>query len=242
MACAVVHTHRLALGIKLSVSVTLSKGCQMMRMKLFRVAIVPVTVLCVWFLTVPTVVAQARFQIESRDVLPDSSLVIYTIRDSQLATCYTLFVVEAPPTPAPTLTATQPASNGVEEARTARNEQLAALRIRVAARSPFDRVAYARDDEVARRKIEDAFDAAIRGVPMMTTLPFDSPIPGLQTGGYQYQAEEMRRATVDPTTDRAAADYNHRLESWLMQAAQAPRIAASGPVPCKPSAPKNIKP
>jgi hypothetical protein len=148
------------------------------------------------------------------------------------------------PSPAPVLTATDPSpsNNGFEEARAARNEQLAALRLRVAARSPFDRAQHATEDEVARRKIEDAFDATIRGVPMMTTLPFDSPIPGLITGGYQYQAEEIRRSTVDPTTDRSMADYNQRIESWLMRAAQAPRIAATGPVPCRLNVVTNTKP
>jgi hypothetical protein len=193
---------------------------------------------------VPSTNAQGRFQVESRDVLSQSSLVIYTIRDSQLSTCYTLFVLEPPPAPAPVQTSTEPAppSNEVAEARAARDEQLAALRVRVAARSRANRVFYAADDEAARRKIEDAFDYAIRGVPMMSTLPGYSLQPGLQTGGYQYQAEEIRRGTVDPTTDHTIADSNQRLERWLMQVAQAPHIAATGPVPCKPSVVHAAKP
>ena len=159
--------------------------------------------------------AQGRFQIESRDVLSQSSLVIYTIRDSQLSTCYTLFVVEPPPPPAPALTSTEPSPTNptLQVARAARDEQLAALRLSVAARAPFDRVSHAFEDDAARRKIEDAFEDAIRGVPMMSTLPFDSPLPGLQTGGYQYQAEEIRRSTVDPTTSRTTVDSSGRLEN-----------------------------
>jgi hypothetical protein len=211
--------------------------------KYFHFAIVPVTVVCALILAAPIVLTQGRFQVESRDVLSQSSLVIYSIRDSQLATCYTLFVVESLPPVAPVMTSTEPtASDDVAQARAARNEQLAALRVRVAAQSRFDQVSHAYENEVARRKIEDAYDYAIRGVPMMSTLPSASLQPGLQTGGYQYQAEEIRRGTVDPTTDRTIADSNQRLESWLMQTVQAPRIAAAGPVPCKPSVAKAAKP
>jgi hypothetical protein len=211
--------------------------------KYFHFAIVPVTVLCIMILDAPLVLTQGRFQVASRDVLSQSSLVIYTIRDSQLATCYTLFVVESPPPPAPVMTSTEPPrSDDVTQARATRDEQLAALRVRVAAQTRFDQVSHAYENEVARRKIEDAYDYAIRGVPMMSTLPGYSLIPGLQTGGYQYQAEEIRRGTVDPTTDRTIADSNQRLERWLVQAVQAPRIAATGPVPCKPNVVTATKP
>ena len=76
----------------------------MTRVKLFQIAIVPVTVLCTLLLSAQEVLTQGRFQVESRDVLSQSSLVIYTIRDSQLSTCYTLFVVEPPPAPVPIAT------------------------------------------------------------------------------------------------------------------------------------------
>jgi hypothetical protein len=213
----------------------------MTRVKLFDVAIVLVTVLCTLLLAAPVVLTQGRFQVESRDVLSQSSLVIYTIRDSQLSTCYTLFVAEPPP--APVLSATEPApSNKVEEARAARDEQLAALRVRVDGRPAFDRVGHAIEDEAARKKIEDEFDHAILGVPMMSSLPWAVPIPGMQTDGSKYQAEAIRRGTIDPTSARTTVDSNARLEGWLMQAAQAPRIAATGPVPCKPNVVKNTKP
>ena len=171
-------------------------------------------------------------------MLAQSSLVIYTIRDSQLATCYTLFVVEPPP--APVLTAAEPAPlNNFEQARAARDEQLAALRVRVAARTASDRVMRAIEDEAARKRIEDEFDRTIRGVPMMSTLPWAAPLPGMQTDGSQYQAEATRRATIDPTSRRTTVDSSDRLENWIMQTAQAPRIAATGPVPCKPNVMKN---
>lgn len=193
-------------------------------------------------LSMPAVVlTQSRFQVESRDVLSQSSLVIYTIRDSQLSTCYTLFVVEPPP--APVLTATEPAPpNHVERARVARDEQLAALRVRVDARTATDRVMRAIEDEAARKRIEDEFADTIRGVPMMSTLPWAVPLPGMQTGGSQYQAEAIRRGTIDPTSRRTTVDASDRLENWMMQTAQAPRIAATGPVPCKPNVVKNTRP
>jgi hypothetical protein len=214
----------------------------MTRVLLFDVAMVPVTVLCVLLLATPVVLTQSRFQVDSRDVLSQSTLVIYTIRDSQLSTCYTLFVVE--PLPAPVVTATEPAAsnNKVEEARAARDEQLAALRVRVDGRPAFDRIGHALEDEAARKKIEDEFDHAVLGVPMMSSLPWAVPIPGMQTDGSKYQAEAIRRGTIDPTSARTTVDSNARLESWLMQAVQAPRIAATGPVPCKPNVVKNTKP
>jgi hypothetical protein len=213
----------------------------MARVKFFNAAVVPITVLCTLLLAAQVVLTQDRFQVESRDVLSQSSLVIYTIRDSQLSTCYTLFVVEPPP--APMLTATEPApSNNVEKARVSRDEQLAALRVRVDARTAGDRVMRAIEDEAARKKIEDEFDHAILGVPMMSTLPFAVPLPGMQTDGSQYHAEATRRGTVDPTSGRMTVDSSDRLEKWLMQVVQGPRMAASGPVPCKPSVVKNTKP
>jgi hypothetical protein len=193
---------------------------------------------------VPSARAQGRFQVESRDVLSQSSLVIYTIRDSQLSTCYTLFVVEPPPAPERVLTFVEPEppSTKVAEARVARDEQLAELRIRVDARTPGDRSLRAIEDEAARKRIEEEYDHQILAVPMMSTLPWTVPVPGMQTGGWQYQAEAIRRGAIDPTTDRTTVDSNLRLENWLIQAAQAPRIAASGPVPCKPGVVKNGKP
>jgi hypothetical protein len=192
----------------------------------------------------PAAIAQDRFRVESRDALPQSSLVIYTLRDSQLSVCYTLFVLEPPPPPASVVTSTEPAppSNKFAEARAARDEQLAALRVRVDARTPSDRVGHAIEDQAASKKIEDVFDHAILGVPMMTTLPWAVPLPGMQTSGTQYQAESTRRATVDPTSDRATVDSNARLENWLMQAAQMPRMAAAGPISCKPGGVNNVKP
>ncbi|MES1254794.1 MAG: hypothetical protein ABUS56_04250, partial [Acidobacteriota bacterium] len=193
----------------------------MTRVTHFRVAIASTAMLCAAVLAAPAIRAQSRFQIESRDVLSQSSLVIYTIRDSQLSTCYTLFVVEPPPAPEPPANESTASSN-VEKARAARDEQLAALRVRVDARAPSDRVTHAIDDQAAAKKIEDEFDHAILGVPMMNTLPWAVPLPGMQTSGTQYQAESMRRASVDPTTGRAAAEDSHRLEQVLIQAAQAP--------------------
>jgi hypothetical protein len=224
------------------------------------VAITPATVLCILLLAAPIVLTQGRFQVESRDVLSQSSLVIYTIRDSQLSTCYTLFVVEPAPPPAPVfvveppraapepiLTSTEPApaANNVAKARAARDEQMAALRVRVAARTPpGDRLSYyasAYDDEAARRKIDDTYDDAVRGTTI-GRLPWAVPFPGMPTGGEPSQAEAQQRGTIEPTSDRRAADSGPLLESWLMQAAQAPRIAATGPVPCKPSVVKDSKP
>jgi hypothetical protein len=212
----------------------------MARVTLFRVATAPIAMLCAAMLAAPAVRAQGRFQIESRDVLSQSSLVIYTIRDNQLSTCYTLFVVEPPPAPVQSVT-DSPASNNAEKARAARDEQLAALKVRVDARAPSDRVSHAIDDQAAAKKIEDEFNQAILGAPVMGTQPWAVPLPGMQTSDTQYPADSMRRASVDPTTGRVAADDSRRFEQVLIQAAQAPRIAATGPVPCKPTA-KTIKP
>jgi hypothetical protein len=213
----------------------------MTRKKICKVAMVPVTILGAWLLAAPVVLTQGRFQVESRDVLSQSSLVIYTIRDNQLMTCYTLFIVEPPP--APVVTATEPAtSDDGEEARAARDQQLAALKVRVDARTAGDRVMRAIEDEAARQKIEDDFDRAMSGVPEQSIPSWTVPLPGMQTGVRPYEAAANRRAPIDSARDRATVVSSDRLEHWLMQAAQAPRIAATGPVPCQPNVVKSSKP
>jgi hypothetical protein len=212
----------------------------MTRMTRLDGAIAPVTVLCIVLLTAPLVLTQGRFQVESRDLVSQSGLVIYTIRDNQMSTCYTLFVVEPPPAIEATAAAPAP-SNKVEEARAVRDEQLAALSVRVAARNASDRVMRAIEDEAARKKIHDEFDRAIRRAPRPTALPWAVPLPGMQTGEGQ-QAEAITR-DLDPTSDRdAVAGASERLGGWLMRDPQGPRIAATGPLPCKPSVVNSPKP
>ena len=111
------------------------------------------------------------------------------------------------------------------------------MKARIAARTPAgDRLSYyadAYEDDVARRKIEDEFEHAIRGLPMMATLPF-VPSPDMRTEGSLGQAEATRPSDSESISDHTKVDSGNRFESWLMQAVQAPRLAATGPVPCKP--------
>jgi hypothetical protein len=67
----------------------------------------------------------------------------------------------------------------------------------------------------------------------------------MRTGAWEDLAEATRRAVTnpDPGTMQTLADpggLNSQLASWFRQLSEAPRLSATGPVPCSP--PKPVAP
>jgi hypothetical protein len=205
----------------------------------------------------PPASAQPRFELLTRDkIAAVSGLQIITIRDNQLAACYTIFVLESPaPTPPPSLEPTIAAPSAeelekadvlrrVREAAANRDRQLTALRSRidpsVRSRDPIrdqnNAIAY----EAARRQIDDEYERAI--APLLPgSYPWAAPTLLGRTGGWDDVSEAMRRglSNPDPTTSRTFSDpggLNAQLELLFQRLLEAPRLAASGPTACSQGA------
>jgi hypothetical protein len=197
-----------------------------------------------------TLSAQNRFDVLAQDAIADvSGLRIVTIRDNQLAACYTLFIMEQ--TAAPEVILPEPVLSDdvarqsvqrIREAGERRDRQLAELKAR------FDRAARpyqagdaailngieARRYEEERIKIENAYERVLR-TEIPSSYPYAALSPGMRTGGFEEQANAIRRALLDPdptSTMKTLAPQLTQLGAQLKQLIEAPRLTASGPVAC----------
>lgn len=168
-----------------------------------------------------TVRAQGRFELLTHDVISQvPGLSIYTIRDKQRSVCYALFTMErsASGQPAPLAVPSPPPPPPPADLQ-----------------SPPS-ISQSRD---AARPAGDRAPAASQ----WATLPWTTPTPGMPTGGWEYLAESMRRALVDPTTAKALAEPLDgkltgldqrlgRIELLLQNTGASPRFAV-WPVSCE---------
>ena len=219
-------------------------------------------------LTPSSLSAQSRFEALKQDTIPGvGGLRIITVRDTLLDACYTLFMTESAstadngaPTP-PIDDARQQAIQRLRDAAARHDEQVGALKEQFEtktgltpemARIPGLAVArnvsladYLVRYEVERMRVDGFYESALRA-EIPGSLPAASSTPGMKTGAWEDLAEATRRAVTnpDPGTMQTLADpvgLNSQLASWLRQVSDAPRLSATGPVPCgppKPVAPK----
>jgi hypothetical protein len=126
----------------------------------------------------------------------------------------------------------------IRDAAEKRDRQLAELEARARAnrrsvptldpREPF------RWYEAERQKIDDEYEQVLR-TEMPSSYPWASSTPGIQSGSWEDSANAIRRGVVDadPTsTMKTVTDRLARLDELLRRLAEAPRLAASGPVKC----------
>lgn len=169
-----------------------------------------------------TLRAQGRFELLTHDAISQvPGLNIYTIRDTQRSACYTLFVIE------------QSASIGRQSAAPSATSPAP----RPAEPQSLPSISPSRDD--SRPSPDDRAPAPSQ----WATLPWTAPTPGMLTGGWEYLAESMRRALVDPTTAKALAEpldgkltgLDERLGriELLLQNLGASRSFAVWPVSCE---------
>lgn len=187
--------------------------------------------------------AQARFDVLAQQAVSEvSGLRIVTIRDTQSAECYTLFIIEsqapepAVETSAPAEEAAQASIRRIQDAAARRERQLAELQPTGAGqlKHASDFPSVIRPAETARLKIEEDFERTLReelpGGP-----PWASLEPGVKTGGPVDLGNDLRRAMLDtdPASPMKALEgHLARLDALLTHLIQEPRLAASGPVRC----------
>jgi hypothetical protein len=206
--------------------------------------------------------AQRRFEALKQDTIPEvAGLRIITIRDTLLNnTCYTLFMMEPPvaaaPAPPPIDEAQQQAVDRIREAAELHDQQVAELKLAFQsktgltpelARVPGLAVArnvsladYLVRYEVERSKADAMYESVLRA-EIPGSFPAATSTPGMKTGSWEDAAEATRRAITnpDPAPIRTLADpdgFNTQLASMLQHMSDAPRLSASGPVPCTPPA------
>jgi hypothetical protein len=228
-------------------------------------------------LTAPSLSAQNRFEALKQETVPGvGGLRIVTVRDTLLDACYTLFMTEPPSTadnaapPPPIDDAQQQSIQRLRDAAALHDEQVVALRTQFESRTGLTPemaripgLAVARNVSLAdylvryeaeRMRVDGLFQSAIRA-EIPGSLPPASATPGMKTGAWEDLAEATRRAITnpDPAPMQTLADpggFNNQLASWIQQLSEAPRLSATGPVPCsapkpeasKPAAPKQAPP
>ena len=205
--------------------------------------------------------AQSRFEALKQDTIAEvAGLRIITVRDTLLNTCYTLFMMapvavaaNAPAAPPPD-EARQQAIERIRQAAELHDQQVAELKLQFQsktgltpemARIPGLAVArnvsladYLVRYEVERMKSDSLYESVLR-TEIPGTFPAATATPGMKTGAWEDAAEAIRRSVTnpDPGTFKTLSDpdgFNTQLASLLQQMSDAPRLSASGPVPCTP--------
>jgi hypothetical protein len=203
--------------------------------------------------------AQNRFEALKQDTIPGvGGLRIITVRDTVLDACYTLFMTEPPSTadvPQPQIDeARQQSIQRLRDAAAWHDEQVGALRTQFESRTGLTPemaripgLAVARNVslgdslvryEVERMRVDGIYQSALRA-EIPGSLPPASATPGMKTGAWEDLAEATRRAVTnpDPTPLQTLSDpgsLNSQVASLVQQLSDAPRLSATGPVPCSP--------
>jgi hypothetical protein len=226
--------------------------------------------LCLALLLTPSSLsAQNRFEALKQDTIPGvGGLRIITVRDTLLDACYTLFMTESStadtgaPSAPPIDDARQQSIQRLRDAAALHDERISELKAQFEtktgltpemARIPGLAVArnvslgdYLVRYEVERMRVDGLYESALRA-EIPGSLPGASATPGMKTGAWEDLAEATRRAITnpDPNPVQTLADpvgLNSQLASWFRQVSDAPRLSATGPVPCTPSKAEPTKP
>ncbi len=86
----------------------------------------------------------------------------------------------------------------------------------------------------ARREIDNEYEFALRS-EIVGSYPFVRSTPGITTGGFEDQANAMRRGMLDPDPTsmmQTMLEKFAQLDAEVRSLAEAPRLAASGPFAC----------
>ena len=200
--------------------------------------------------------AQNRFQVVSQDAMGDAGgLRVTVVRDTQLGSCFVVFSQEPavpPPVPevytppSPGEVARQEAIQRMGEAAIRRNQQLAELNANFERRAgiPYNAITsnttyavdpvllgnYQSDLQRINQEYENVLLSIVPG-----TYPYAAPVPGMRTGGLEDAASALRLALLDPNpteTMRTITNQFARIDDALRRLNAAPRLVASGPIPC----------
>jgi hypothetical protein len=203
-------------------------------------------------------IAQGRLEVLAQQSIPGvSGLRVVTIRDNQLAACYTVFIMEPSATSdagaqieeQPVDTAEQESIRVIREASEHYDQQLADLNANFEAKVgrpplqtwnntvgwPYTFTAVVQY-ELDRAKIAEQYQRVLQ-TQIPTAAPFATAAPGMKTGNWQDLAEAVRRAIAAPTpaTQRTFIDQGgltSLIDSGFKRMIETPRMAAAGPTFC----------
>jgi len=229
------------------------------------------TLIAIACLTTAPLLAQTRFEALTQETIAHASgLRIVTVRDNVMGACYTLFIMEPPAVSAQPSEAAAPpldersrqsvqrlrdAADRHERQATELKAQFEAKTGMTPATARIPGLAVKRNVslgdslvryEVERMRIDGEYESVLRAeVP--GSYPSATASPGMRTGAWEDAAEATRRAIAnpDPSPMKTFADpagVNSQLASWFERMADAPRLAAAGPMACTPANANAAKP
>jgi hypothetical protein len=200
-------------------------------------------VFCVCALGLSSVAAaQRRFELLGGDAIAAvQGLIVYTVRDTRTAACYTLFVLgplDAPSAwntgPLPVLTAEDlgkiRVAETLKEAAALRDRKIAALRSRNAPE-------WAAESEAARQRIEDEYASVVLSV-LPGVYPPGRLSPAWRTTTPDALDDAVRRAIADADALAAASTrstFDDQVLQRLNRMTQSASLAVAGPVACAPA-------
>jgi hypothetical protein len=190
---------------------------------------------CCIALSAPEASAQARFDVLSGEsVAAVTGLKVYTIRDNQITSCYSVFVLDGPafplaeaaPPPAPELAEKTRVAQALKDAMAARERRVAELQQR--------RLTWAITYGNERERIQAEYEQTVRGV-LPGLYPSAQVAPGWPTTTPQELNAAVQRAIADAEASAAAETsfkIQERIEYLLRQATASAKLAVTGPVSC----------
>jgi hypothetical protein len=164
-----------------------------------------------------------------------------TIRDDQRASCYTLFILDAPTnagaaTPDP---ATQQSLQRLQQAADERDRRISELNAatNLSHLNNYEQAVARAKYEEERVRIDGQYEQALR-MEIPGSYPWSSTRPGTKSGSQEDPANAVRRAVVDPNPastilTREVAELNVLIRSLI----EASRMTSSGPFACPPRNP-----
>jgi len=192
---------------------------------------------CVCWMVTPAAAAQSRFEVLGADpVAAIEGLNIYTIRDNQMASCYTVFVIDPADAPPSSLAVQEPAppptpaqlervrvAQTLKDANATRERKVVELQKRIS-------TMWTVEFETARERIDDEYERAVRRV-LPALYPSAQIAPGWRTTTPDELNSAVRRAIADGDAAigaTAAAGIDEPIDRLLNRRTVSARLAVSG--------------
>ena len=215
-----------------------------MSMHASRLRTLAIAASCVCSFAASPAAAQSRFDVLSVDAIAAvKGMNVYTIRDNQIAACYSVFVIDAPDAAPPSLPVQTPVPpptpEQLEQARVAQAlKDAMAIHDRKIAELQSHRLMWSVEYGTERQRIEDEYELAVRQV-LPDLHPTAQVAPGWPTSTREELNAAVRRAIAEaeavPNGAAAArSGIDERLEYLLRRMTAAGRLAVTGPLACPP--------
>jgi hypothetical protein len=204
---------------------------------------------CVCSMVTSPAAAQSRFEVLGADtVAAIAGLNVYTIRDNQMASCYTVFVID--PADAPSTVAVQeppppPTPEQLEKARVAQTlkDAIATRERKVVELQKRIATMWNVEFETARERIDDDYERVVRRV-LPELYPSAQIAPGWRTSRPDELNSAVRRAIAEGDAavgSAAAAGVDEPIDRLLNRRTASARLAVSGPLTCPPFSERAVR-